>query len=893
MHEVGTALLYIAFLCTVGTALLSFVGARRQSKELLSAAQHLMFACWFIYLAMSAALVYGLVTHDFSNKYIAAYTDRDMPFAYLLAGFWGGEKGALLFWTVVLSTFTIISVGRNRTQTPVFLGWTSGVLHSAIAFFAALMVWESNPFEVFQSFGGPGDGKGMNPLLQNPFMAIHPPSMLTGYMTFTVPFAFGTAALITGKLDSQWIRDTRKWTLVSWMFLTIGLILGGAWAYQELGWGGFWMWDPVENAGLIPWFTATAFLHSVMIQERRNMLRRWNAVLVCLTFLLTIFGTFLTRSQLIDSVHAFADSTLAPWFLWYMLLIFVVSFVLIAWRWKELRAEANLDSMMSREAFFVLNNVLLVGCAFVVIWGTLFSKISEAEGFRALYNQIATGLGQVGIAAEPMTQAVELGEAWFNRVMAPIGLALLLLTGIGPLISWRRATRKNFERNFRRPLGLASVITSVAVSAWSLRAIGRIVESQALSWTEAFGRWADALGSSEIYGVISVLFGIFVTITISLEFHVGARARQRARNEGYWTALMLLTLRNKRRYGGYIVHLGIVFSFLAFAGSAFRIYQPEVALDPGDRTDIGDYSLVYTDSLLQWEPDGAYVRTKAQVVVLDRQYTLPAKVVDAVVAAVGQRVSASIEAQTSPGSAKISLRFEDDRQARQFSDRLFATKLASSVRTLPATDPKVLRLTLGDEMRRVAAVAPRLVMPIFKGVRAHFTQRSSLNAQVETTPGRMDFAIRFAHPTARRNFEDWMKAPALPEVVWGQYASKAKAKSAQVDVVPSAVGLLLLPEVRFYAKHSSPTTEVAIHSTLEHDLYLAMRPQQGQNFITLLAIVFPFVSFLWFGAIVMVFGGSVCMWPTRSRVAQHTTEPVNSTSPAAPPPVIPSGSQQV
>lgn len=882
MHEVGTALLYLAFLCTVSTALLSFIGARRRSEELLDAARHLMHASWFIYLAMSAALIYGLVTHDFSNKYIAAYTDRDMPFAYLLAGFWGGEKGALLFWTVVLSSFTVVSVGRNQTQTPVFLGWTSGVLHSAIGFFAALMVWESNPFEVFQSFGGPGDGKGMNPLLQNPFMAIHPPSMLTGYMTFTVPFAFGTAALITGKLDSQWIRDTRKWTLVSWLFLTIGLILGGAWAYQELGWGGFWMWDPVENAGLIPWFTATAFLHSVMIQERRNMLKRWNAVLVCLTFLLTIFGTFLTRSQLIDSVHAFADSTLAPWFLWYMLLILVISIILIAWRWGDLRAEAHLDSMMSREAFFVLNNVLLVGCAFVVIWGTLFSKISEAEGFRALYNQIAGGLSQVGVPAQPMTQAVELGEAWFNRVMAPLGLALLLLTGIGPLISWRRATRKNFERNFRRPLGLAAVVTSLAVSLWSVRTINRLAEAQEIAWSQAFGQWADALGSAEVYGVISVLFGVFVTITISLEFHVGARARRRSRGEPYMTALMMLTLRNKRRYGGYIVHLGIVFAFLAFAGSAFRIYQPEVALDPGDRTDIGEYSLMYTDSKVQWEPDGAYVRSRADVIVLDREGQLPQSAVDSVQALASAQAKGAVTAKTAPGSAKVSLMFEDDQQARAFGDQLFAARLAAKVAQLRSDDPKVLRLTLGDELRRIASVAPRLVMPLFKGVRAHFTGRSSLRAKVKTVPGQMDFSVAFEDPAERARFQQWMATPYPAGVAWGQYANKAKSNSRQVDVVPADVGFRLQPEVRFYAKHSSPTTEVAIHSTLEHDLYLAMRPQQGQGFITLLAIVFPFVSFLWLGAIVMVFGGAVCMWPTRRKVTQRTAAPAPAVVPQVP-----------
>ncbi len=864
MHDVGTALLMLAFIATLAAAATSLVGAAVRSTGLLQAGRHAQTAALLLWFAMSAALIYSIVTHDFSNKYIAAYSDRDMPFAYLLSAFWGGEKGALLFWTTILSTFTAISIFSNKTQPPVFLGWVNGILHLAILFFAALMVYESNPFETFRSFAGPEDGKGMNPLLQNPFMAIHPPAMLTGYMTFTVPFAFGMAALITGKLDAQWIRDTRLWTLVSWLFLTIGLILGGAWAYQELGWGGFWMWDPVENAGLIPWFTATAFLHSVMIQERRNMLRRWNAVLVCLTFLLTIFGTFLTRSQLIDSVHAFADSTLAPWFLWYMAVIVLISAALLAWRWKVLRSPADLDSMMSREAFFVLNNVLLVGCAFIVIWGTLFSKISEAEGFRAMYNQLSGALASVGIPAEPMHQAVELGEPWFNRVMAPIGMLLLLLTGVGPLISWRRATRKNFERNFRRPVQWASLVTGLLVAGWSARSVWRLAENRGVDLSEAYSIWAGGIGNSEVYGVICVLFAIFVTITMAIEFHVGASARTRTKGEPYLLALVMLTLRNRRRYGGYIVHLGIVFSFLAFTGTAFRIYQPEVSLDPGDRTEVGEYGLLYTGGAPSWEPDGAYVRSRADIVAFDRDSVVPDDKVEALLAQVRQ-LDPHVRAETRPGSPRIALVFDDDKAARAFSERHFVGRFHDQIEVLGAIadQPRGLRLTLSRGMRDVARVTPRMAMPIFRELREHFTRRGTGTASVHTVPGKMDFTIQFGAEGHRERFVDYLRTEPQTELLYVRYNDRASGKGSRVDVVLADVGILLRPEVRFYAKHSSPTTEVAIYSTFEHDLYLAMRPQQGQRFITLLAIVFPFVSFLWLGALVMVFGGTICMWPMR------------------------------
>ena len=867
MHHVGTGLLHLGFAVTVLALVASVLGAQLRRAMWLEVGRQAMLGGWLVWMAASAALIHGLVTHDFANKYIAAYTDRNMPFAYLMAGFWGGEKGALLFWTAVLSTFTLISVGRNRTQPPVFLGWASGFLHAAILFFAALMVFESDPFELFQASLGPDDGKGMNPLLQNPFMAIHPPSMLTGYMTFTVPFAFGAAALVTGRLDSQWIRDTRRWTLVSWMFLTIGLILGGAWAYQELGWGGFWMWDPVENAGLIPWFTATAFLHSVMIQERRGMLKRWNAVLVCLTFLLTVFGTFLTRSQLIDSVHAFADSTLAPWFLWYMGGIALLSFGLVAWRWQALRSQADLDSLVSREAFFVLNNVLLVGCAFVVIWGTLFSKISEAEAFRAGYNGAVSALVALGLPVEPLDGPVQLGEAWFNRVMTPLGLMLLLLTGLGPLIPWRRATERNLRQNFAKPLAISSLVTLALVAAWAGRSVVRSADRAGTTVFDELPRLIDASGRAEVYGVVAVWFSAFVFWTICREFHIGARARQRSRCEPYWQALLTLTLRNKRRYGGYIVHLGIVFSFLAFTGNAFRDYRPEVSLEPGDRTDVGSYGLMHSESTLGWESDGAYVWQRSAIHVLEHDQVPDAAAVDAALQS-ARHLDAGAVASVSEGSAKVAITFTDDQRARAFAQVGFARRLAAMARIVPSEDPRLLRLDLGDEALRMARVAPRLVMAIFTEARQHFERRGVGAVEVRTVPGQSRFDLVFADADAKANFVAAMRAELPAGVAWLRYQDRASRPGrGVVDVLPVGVGFVLQPEVRFYAKHGSPTTEVAIQSTFEHDLYLAMRPQQGTSFITLLAIVFPFVSFLWLGAVTMVLGGAVAMWPTGARQA--------------------------
>ncbi|MBM4344661.1 MAG: heme lyase CcmF/NrfE family subunit [Deltaproteobacteria bacterium] len=882
MHEIGTALLYAAFLATLGNALLALGGAIVGRLGPLGAARHGLLAILLLFVAMDACLLHGLLTHDFRNRYIAAYTDVDMPLAYLIAGFWGGEKGALLFWGTSLAAFSAWAVWTNRTQSPRFLGYVTAVLSFAVFFFCLLMAFESSPFETFTAASGPDDGKGMNPLLQNPLMAIHPPSLLTGYIAFTVPFAFGMAALWTGDLDSQWLRDTRKWTLVSWLFLSLGLILGGAWAYTELGWGGFWMWDPVENAGLIPWFTATAFLHSVMIQERRNMLKRWNVVLVCLTFLLTIFGTFLTRSQLIDSVHAFADSTLATYFLWYMAGIIAVAAASIGWRWRSLRAEADLDSAWSRESFFVLNNVLLVGCAFVVLWGTVFGQISEAQPVQDLYNGLAGLLRPVGIELDPLQGKVQLGEPWFNRVMTPLGLVLLLLTGIGPLISWRRASRKNFEQNFRRPLVASSLLTLAAAVGWMLRTAWQAHAWQGVPIGQGLRDTLDALGMTEFWGATCVWFALFVVWTIGGEFHVGARARQRLHSEPYPLALAMLTLRNKRRYGGYVVHLGVVLCFLAFTGNAFRTYQPEVALVPGESLDVGGYTITYAGGREHWEADGAYASAQARMLVRDRGEPLPAELLDRARALLG------VAGTAQPGGATIAATLPDDR-GRALVSRFQVGRLAArlAVHEVGPAGSHALVMTIAPPFQPVVQASPQALMRAIAELKAWAKDAAPFAVQVRTTPGKPEFDVVFASDADRQQFVAWLGGEALPGVEWIGVNGRVQAPQGKVcvDLVLAGSGLMLVPEVRNYQKHQSPTTEVAIESAILHDLYLAMRPAQGQRHVSLLAVVFPFVGLLWLGAVVMLIGGFVCLLPARQSASE--TVPQSAEPPAATPPAPP------
>jgi cytochrome c-type biogenesis protein CcmF len=401
------------------------------------------------------------------------------------------------------------------------------------AFFVSVMLFGASPFERLAFT--PADGRGLNPQLQNVGMVIHPPMLYLGYISITIPFAFAVAALLSRRLDTGWIHAIRKWTLVSWLFLSIGITLGMWWAYVELGWGGYWAWDPVENASFLPWLTMTAFLHSVMIQEKRGMLKRWNLGLIIGTFLLSIFGTFITRSGVIASVHSFTQSNVGYFFLAFLVVAAVLSFTLLYTRWPLLEADVQLESMLSREAAFLFNNLLLVGIAFSVLWGTLFPILSEAvRGSK-----------------------ITVGPPFFNRVNIPLGLLLLALTGIGPLIAWRKASAANLRRQFVGPLTSGGVTLAALLAA----------------------------GVRDFYAVTALALAGFVAGTIAQEFWRGVRARRRMHGESVPTAFVRLVGRNRRRYGGYIVHAGILIYFVAFAGMAFKV-EREATLKPGESVEL-------------------------------------------------------------------------------------------------------------------------------------------------------------------------------------------------------------------------------------------------------------------------------------------------------------------
>jgi cytochrome c-type biogenesis protein CcmF len=547
MENLGSLALLLAFCLSIYTILAALAGKWKNKPYLTLSAERAVLALWALVVTASGALLYHLFTDDFRLSFVAAHSSRDLPLKYKFAAWWGGQEGSLLFWLFILSTYCLVSVYTNRRKHRDMMPYVIAILVAVQAFFLILVNFVANPFQVLAAGGeitALPDGQGLNPLLQHPIMRIHPPMLYLGYVGFAVPFAFAAASLITRQKGDGWIATTRIWTMVTWLFQTCGIVLGARWAYAVLGWGGYWGWDPVENASLLPWITATAFLHSVMMQEKKGMMKVWNIVLVSATFFLCIFGTFLTRSGVVSSVHAFAEGPIGKYFVTFLAIGIAATVYLILDRLDFLKSESQLESVVSRESSFLFNNLILLASCFAVLWGTLFPVISEA----------VTG------------EKISVGPPFFNKVNVPIALFLLFLTGVGPLFAWRRTSVESLKRNFLWPL-----VVALAVGAALLATVTR-----------------------NFYALVSFILCAFVGLIIVIEFYKGARAIQ-AKSAGSLAGCAVeLTHRNTRRYGGYIIHMGIVFMFIGFTGQVFT-KEAKDSLSVGDTLQVGAYQFHLTD----------------------------------------------------------------------------------------------------------------------------------------------------------------------------------------------------------------------------------------------------------------------------------------------------------
>lgn len=546
MENIGALAILLAFCFAIYALLGSVIGKLTNRPFLIQSAQRAVYTVWLLVTVGAGVLVYSIMQGDYRLAYVWETSNKTMPIQYKFAAWWGGQAGSLLFWSWLLATYSAVVTFQNRRKFREMMPYVIGVMMSVQIFFLILNAFVASPFRLLVAGKGVvdlGDGQGLNPLLQYWTMVIHPPMLYLGYVGFAVPFAFAMGSLITKQPGEEWIKTTRRWTLVTWLFQSCGIVLGSAWAYAVLGWGGYWAWDPVENASLLPWITGTAFLHSVMMQEKKGMMKVWNMVLVSSTFFLCIFGTFLTRSGIVQSVHAFASSPIGQYFVWFLALGISATVYLLLSRLDFLKSEAQLESVLSRESSFMFNNLVLLASCFSVLWGTLFPVITEYT----------------------MGEKISVDKPFFDRVNIPIALFLLLLTGIGPLIAWRKSSFESLKKAFRWPT-ILGVTTAVVLIA---------------------------LGMRHPYALLSFALCSFVTTTILLEFWKGSNAIRAKSGENLISAMIELTHRNTRRYGGYLVHVGIVIMFIGYTGAAFN-QNKTVELAQGESTQLGPYTIKVT-----------------------------------------------------------------------------------------------------------------------------------------------------------------------------------------------------------------------------------------------------------------------------------------------------------
>lgn len=543
MIDFGKYSLLFSFVLSLLVFICLIIGIRRKDGRFINLSYRGSKGIFFFLTIASSMLIYAFITNDFRIEYVASYSERSLPIFYKITGLWAGQKGSLLLWGWLLSLFTFIVIIRDEKKVnSVFLPYVLLFLNLTLLFFLLLINFVTPPFEMIARF--PQDGNGLNPLLQNPGMVFHPPTLYLGFVGFTVPFAFAMAALVMEDLGDWWIKKTRAWTLFSWIFLTLGVVFGGWWAYKELGWGGVWGWDPVENASIMPWFTATAFLHSVIIQERRGMLKIWNLSLILLTFSLVIFGTFITRSGIISSVHSFGQSPVGFVFLGFLFLIMAVGIYLIWTRYEKLKEKnPRIESFLSRESSFLYNNIIFLGICFAVFWGTIFPLISEAvKGVK-----------------------ISVGPPFFNTIISPLFLLLLILMAICPLLGWRKTSSKGILKNFSIPLSLMGLSLPILFIA----------------------------GIRDFMPLFFYSFSLFVLMSLLRDFYIGTRAIRKSSGKGWLSSFWSLVIKNRRRYGGFVVHIGIVFIVLGLASYGYYQYKENFALKEGQEFTVKNYRLKY------------------------------------------------------------------------------------------------------------------------------------------------------------------------------------------------------------------------------------------------------------------------------------------------------------
>ena len=834
---VGTIALFAAYILAAWCVGAGIAGNARKSRRLVSSSVYGLFGFGALIALASTLLIYAFVTHDYSIRYVAAVSDTSMPTAYKITAFWGGLDGSLLFWVLVLSLFSMIAIAVNHRRHRDMIGYVVATIMVVQVFFLSLLIFTKNPFSTFLTTP-PTDGQGLNPLLQNYWMVIHPPSLYTGFVAATIPFAFGIGALASGRLDDMWLGAVRVWMLVCFFFLSLGLILGGRWAYEELGWGGYWAWDPVENAGFMPWFCATAWLHSAIIQEQRGMMKIWNLSLVVLTFFLTIFGTFMTRSGAVQSVHAFGeDNVLALQFIVFMAVILVVSVGLIIYRSNRLSSQTSFDSFYSREFAFLLNNWILLGCAFFVLFATMFPTISEAlNGAR-----------------------VSVGIEFFNRWMTPLGLILLLLAGAAPLLAWRRTTRERLKSQFAAPL-IAMVVTIGGLA---------IFVPQTLQRSSMFSDTIRLPVSLVCFGIVA-----FVATSLAQEFWRGVAVRRRQSGSDPISSLFGLVLTKRRKYGGYIIHMAIGVLFVGFAGKAYDRMVDRTLAHPTRA--VADVQALAKDVAI---PQTAFsIANDATELMLRDDVHLTPSVAHNIVAARDAKMLTTPDSLRAVVGVGMNVVTALDAYAKQ--PHWVVWRVPVQKRMSPTTANQTLdTYGVAPTRRNVVVEGGKLV------VTATYQQDTEIQARVRSTFAELaEVPIEGVQLTAQP--ASWFEFAGYRFVYDDLLTTSDDHKSAvtaQVTIWKDGenIGTVYPAKWDFHKSEGQATTEVAIRVRFTEDVYLVLTGYDTESTTANFRVyINPLISWVWIGFLILAFGTFICLIP-QSVVDRLTSRPASRLGRAA------------
>lgn len=847
MDHIGQLLIGLGLVLTSATTVASFSGAITRRPGAIRAGYLGMKAVAWLNISISFVLLYVLVTNDFTNRYVASYTDASLPLMYVLTAFWGGEKGALLFWVVSLSGLGAVLARFRKDDVSPFMSWVVGVVAAGVLFFEILLLFASNPFEVFITFGGPADGNGLNPLLQNPLMAIHPPLQLIGFVAYTIPFAFVIGWLVKPDAGRSWVVEARQWNLFAWSMLTAGLIIGELWSYVELGWGGYWGWDPVENAALLPWLTGTALVHSMSVERRCGLLRRWNVFLAILTFILTIFATFLTRSQLIDSLHSFAESKLTPFFLYYMLFLVALGVVLFLWRWKKLAPARRIEHPLSREGLVVATILMFMLMLFIVLWGTLLPKFSESGEVRGFLNWMVGGFAQLtGGVATKFTAAVQVGPQWFNKVVGPVAIVVLGLSAIGPVarpgVSPKGPLARIIWISFGIGLIVAIAVTALAIGPRALESARVTGDSTFQAAWRVFRIWMPG----SVYAFVIFVFSVAVIGVALGDWWRSVSARAHG-GVSRWSAAIALIKAEPPRFVGHLIHIGVALSFIGFAGGVAKYEIKDRIVRPLDSVVLGDQTLTYLSTTEVWNESGAFAAIRSSILATQTGVGITELPKSWVAGWEG------LESASGGGGALITLKFNTEQAALVAYMRAWVNGPLADDFEISQIDDGQRRVLLTPTSAQALAIVPeafgRRVAEL--GAFAASFGDGSILAEARKAP--FSATLTFGSDGLFDLFRDSIKKQT-PRLLAFQPTLNDRDRFV---VVPAGVIRPYTPEVRYYPLSESPTSEVALSAGLVNDLYLSAAPTRDARAVSLSAMENPMMTPLWVGGLMLVGFGLV------------------------------------